>query len=100
MTCSIAAGHVYQPPGSYDSASDPIHGPVDDVYLLLDTLFRPHARPLLAIEAHGVRLVHEGKRPKLVGHDTEVTQLLKGADGGSLGVHVNRVVARWRRSSW
>ena len=94
MTCSIAAGHVYQPPGSYDSASDPIHGPVDDVYLLLDTLFRPHARPLLAIEALGVRLVHEGKRPKLVGHVTEVTQLLKGADGASLGVHVNRVVAR------
>ena len=92
MTCSIAAGHVYQPPGSDDSASDPI-------YLLLDTLFRPHARPLLAIEAHGVRLVHEGKRPKLLDHDTEVTQLLKGADGGSLGVHVNRVVARWRRSS-
>ena len=94
MTCSIAAGHVYQPPGSYDSASDPIQGPVDDVYLVLDTLFRPHARPLLAIEALGVRLVHEGKRPKLVGHVTEVTQLLKGADGASLGVHVNRVVAR------
>ena len=78
MTCSIAAGHVYQPPGSYDSASDPTQGPVDDAYLVLDTLFRPHARPLLAIEALGVRLVHEGKRPKLVGHVTEVTQLLKG----------------------
>ena len=59
----------------------------DDVYLVLDTLSYPHARLLLAIEAHGVRLVQEGKGPVLVGHVTEVIQLLKGVDGASLGVN-------------
>ena len=59
----------------------------DDVYLVLDTLSYPHARLLLTIEAHGVRLVHEGKRPVLVGHVTEVIQLFKGVYGASLGVN-------------
>ena len=58
-SCSIATGDIYQAPGGGHISPN-------------NAVSLTHARPLLAVQTHGLHLVHECERPMRVRLVTEL----------------------------